>query len=108
ILLNNGSGGFTQPAGSPLGPFLTAEYVAVADFNLDGKPDLVVLNGGASMVTIMLGNGSGGFTQAPGSPITTGPGTFPFALAVGDFNGDGKPDVATPNGGTNNVTVLLG
>src|SRR4029453_12427051 len=67
ILLNNGSGGFTQPPGSPAGPFLTDESVAVGDFNLDGNPDLAVLNGGASTVTIMLGNGSGGFTQAPGS-----------------------------------------
>jgi hypothetical protein len=108
ILLNNGSGGFTQPPGSPLGPFPTSEQVQVGDFNLDGKPDLAVLSGGSSQVIIMLGNGVGGFTQAAGSPVNTGSGTFPFALTIGDFNQDGRPDVATANGGTNNVTVLLG
>ena len=54
---------------------------------------------------VMLGDGRGGFQPAPGSPFATGKGTW--QLAFGDVNGDGKPDVATSNLETSNVTVLL-
>src|SRR5215472_129092 len=37
-----------------------------------------------------------------------GAGTNPYSVAVGDFNGDGKPDFAVANSGSNNVSVLLG
>jgi hypothetical protein len=62
---------------------------------------------------VLLGNGTSGFTEDPGSPFTTGQG--PVSLAVADFNGDGKPDLAIANialamanVGQANVTVLLG
>ena len=54
----------------------------------------------------MLGTGNGGFTNVPGSPFTVGGGTT--GVAVGDFNGDGKPDLAVTNATSNNVSVLLG
>jgi hypothetical protein len=107
ILLGNGSGGFTQPAGSPVSTGDEPFSVVVGDFNLDGKPDLAVANDGSpGNVTILLGNGSGGFTQAAGSPVSAGHG--PIFLTVGDFNQDGKPDLAVANNGSNNVTILLG
>jgi hypothetical protein len=106
ILLGTGSGGFTQAAGSPVGAGTSPDFVAVGDFNLDGKPDLVVANETSNNVTILLGNGGGGFTQAAGSPI--GVGSIPISVAVGDFNLDGKPDLAVANDGSNNVTILLG
>src|SRR5258708_4664192 len=62
------------------------QQVAVADFNRDGKPDIVVANGGS--VSILLGNGDGTFR----APITTTVNAFPRALAVVDLNGDGVPD----------------
>jgi hypothetical protein len=55
-------------------------------------------------VTILLGNGDGTFTAAA-SPAT---GMAPNSLAVGDFNGDGIPDLAVANAGSSNVTILLG
>jgi hypothetical protein len=64
-----------------------------ADFNGDGKPDLLSGDG-----TLQLGNGNGTFTagtQVPGTP-----------LAIADFNGDGKPDVL--ESGTGTLLVLLG
>jgi hypothetical protein len=106
ILLGNGSGGFTQAAGSPVGAGTFPVSVVVGDFNQDGKPDLAVANPSSNNVTILLGNGSGGFTQSAGSPVAVG--TFPLAVAVGDFNLDGKPDLAAANNNSNNVTVLLG
>jgi VCBS repeat protein/Calx-beta domain-containing protein len=77
----------------------------VGDFNLDGKPDLAVANSGHTTVTILLGDGSGGFTQPSGSPVVTG--NQPFSVAVGDFNLDGRPDFATVNANSNNVTIEL-
>jgi hypothetical protein len=76
------------------------------DFDGDGKPDLAVTNYDGNNVTVLLGNGAGGFSPAAGSPIAVG--THPFYLALGDFNGDGHSDLAVPNAGSNNVTILLG
>src|ERR1017187_10141474 len=106
VLLGNGSGGFTAASGNPQGGGLVLVSVAVGDFNGDGKPDLAVANDADGNVTVLLGNGSGGFTAASGSPFAAG--ANPFSVAVGDFNGDGKPDLAFANYSSNNVTVLLG
>ena len=105
ILLGNGSGGFTQPAGSPVPVGSSPVSVGVGDFNLDGKPDLAVVNQVDSNVSIMLGDGSGGFTQSGGAPSDTG--FLPFFVAVGEFNMDGKADLAVANGAGDNVTILL-
>jgi len=78
----------------------------VGDFNGDGIPDLAAANNGGNTVTVLLGNGSGGFAAATGSPFAVGSGPVP--VVVGDFNGDGIPDLATANNGDNTVTVLLG
>src|SRR5262249_6798932 len=70
ILLGNGGGGFAQAAGSPVGAGNHPRSVAVGDFNLDGKPDLAVANVTSNDVSILLGNGSGGF--APAAPVGVG------------------------------------
>ena len=66
--------------------------VAVGDFNADGKQDIATANASSNSVTILLGDGDGGFTPANGSPI--GVGAFPIFVTVGDFNGDAKQDLA--------------
>jgi len=106
VLLGNGDGTFTQATGSPITISGGPDAVVVADFNGDGKLDLAIANGNNGTVTILLGNGDGTFTQATGSPITVG--NTPIALAVGDFLGNGKLDLAVANFGDNNVTLLLG
>jgi hypothetical protein len=105
VLLGDGKGGFTAAPGSPFTVGSCPNSVAVGDFNGDGKPDLAIANGGADSVTVLLGNGTGGFTEAPGSPFAAG--SWPDSVAVGDFNGDGKPDLAIASESSNNVTVLL-
>ncbi|HKW33634.1 MAG TPA: FG-GAP-like repeat-containing protein [Candidatus Acidoferrum sp.] len=105
IFLGNGDGTFTQASNSPMA--VAASYsLAVADFNGDGKLDLAVANYGTNTVTIVLGNGDGTFTQATGSPIPVG--NQPYAIAAGDFTGNGKLGLAVANFGDNNVSILLG
>jgi hypothetical protein len=97
---------FTQAAGSPIGVGKFPLEIASADFNLDGKPDLVVTNDNSANVTILLGNGSGGFIPAPGSPVAVG--LSPVGVAVGDLNLDGKPDIAVANYAADSISILLG
>jgi uncharacterized repeat protein (TIGR01451 family) len=108
VLLGNGSGGFSPPVNYPSGPGPFS--IAVTDLNNDGKQDLVVANsntgggGGFSGVTVLLGNGSGGFARPSSYPA--GDGTV--AVAVGDFNGDGRQDVAAANFDSHELSIFAG
>ena len=86
------------PAGS------TPVPLTVADFNGDGNPDVAVTNGDTMKVSILLGDGKGGFALGTTYPI----GTDPEAIVSGDFNRDGKLDLAVANAGSGTVSVLLG
>jgi phospholipase C len=104
ILLGTGSGTFTQ-ASSPI-TGSTPVAVASGDFNQDGKLDLVVANSGDNTVSVLLGNRDGSFASAPGSPVAVGLG--PGAVAVGDFNKDGRLDIAVADTVESVGSVLLG
>jgi hypothetical protein len=122
VLLGNGDGTF-QPA-SNIDAGLGSRFVALGDFNGDGKLDIVTANTSYLIdprhgfyqilendVWVFLGNGDGTF-QA-GQVYDAGPG--PIAVAVGDFNHDGIPDLIVVNGGIpgpgglgQSVALLLG
>ena len=85
---------------------VTPSAVAAADVNADGLPDVLVGNAGGGSLTVLLGDGRGGFTPSAGSPFSSG--QQPLDFATGDFNRDGRLDVAIANHDTSAVTVLLG
>jgi hypothetical protein len=103
-----GTGGFTYNyAGAP--------SVAVADVNGDNMPDLVVANpcaasdcSGDGSVAVLLGNGDGTFQPAKVYDSGISAGAETEVVAIGDVNGDGKPDIVVVDEGSSNVGVLLG
>jgi uncharacterized repeat protein (TIGR01451 family) len=100
--------GYTANAASKLASVSGLPYwLAAADFNNDGNIDVVVPAGDSNSVGILPGNGDGTF-QAP-SMFSTEPNTTAYAVAVGDFNADGNPDLVVTNiQGAPTVSVLLG
>jgi hypothetical protein len=106
VLLGNGDGTFqaTAPHQVHAGTDSDASGLAVADFNRDGKLDLVTVNEVSSDANVLLGNGDGTFQD----PVRIAIGGGPFDVAVGDFTGDGIPDLVTANVVNNTVSVLLG
>src|SRR6185436_15652366 len=92
VLLGDGRGDFRPAPQSPFKAADRAYFAAVADLNGDGKPDMVVTHDDASIATIFLGDGKGGFAPAPSSPLELG--HRAYAVAPRDLNGDGKADLA--------------
>ena len=84
--------------------------IAATDFNGDGKLDLATANYYGGTVSILLNDTVRGSMAARFSVVTSlmaGMDSGPYALAIGDFNGDGKPDLATANSYDNSVAILI-
>jgi hypothetical protein len=107
--LGNGTQGLNFVNASTPATGAGPSSVVVADFNGDGKLDIVTLNFASApagnTLTLLLGNGDGTFTAGTSPMASFAPG----AIAVGDFNGDGKADLAVSAAVAGNIfTVLLG
>jgi type II secretory pathway component GspD/PulD (secretin) len=104
----NGNVTFTEAANSPITVGNTPVAIATGDLNVDGIPDLAVVNQGDDSVSILLGssNADGTFSAASGSPLATG--TTPAGITVASFTGGTSPDLAVTNKGSGTVGIYLG
>ena len=108
VLLGDGKGQFTAAPGSPVECGKNPNDIATGDLNGDGNVDLVIANTETPYLTILLGDGKGRFVPSPHSPFDSHSYPHVHGVAVGDFNGDGKPDVVTDNWGRNQILMFLG
>jgi hypothetical protein len=106
VFFGFGNGSFNIQQTYSTGSSSYPSWVSVADFNNDSWLDLAVANAGINDVGIFLGNSYGYFSNQ--STYSTGYGSNPQAIAVGDFNEDNRLDIAAANYGTNNIAILLG
>jgi tetratricopeptide (TPR) repeat protein len=116
--LGDGAGGFTQVQGAPISVGKQPSAIAPVQFTVGGVTNFgfVVTNFTDNTYSVFTGNGNGTFAQVAGSPFALPTGLQgPIAMTVGDFNGDGKSDLAIvteTNADTNipqgSVTALQG
>lgn len=99
-----------EPSFGPVNNFTVGTNpfdLVTADFNGDGKMDLATANLESANVSLLVGNGNGGFAPAVNFAVPD----RPQALAVGDFNSDNKPDLvvirSASNLGPGGLSILL-
>ncbi len=106
VLLSDGKGAFSR-VDSPFGTFSGNSKLALGDFNRDGRLDVVVSSQTTQQLFLLLGKGNGTFSPAVAIPNTSG--VSIGAMLAGDFNHDGRLDIATGTGTfSGGLEVFLG
>jgi hypothetical protein len=117
IRLGDGAGGFTASGAVSTGASSDPRAIAVGDFTNDGNADLVSANQGSSTVSVLVGNGTGGFAADPTprdvSATSSLPAANPIAIAVIQLGGtvstpDANLDVLVASQTSDQVLELLG
>jgi hypothetical protein len=106
ILLGYGDGSFREQIKFPTGNGSHPQSVAAGDFNNDSLLDIAVANSDRDNVGIFLGYGNGSFRVQ--TNLSSGNGSGPQSVAVGDFNDDSLLDIAVANANSDNVGLFLG
>jgi VCBS repeat protein len=112
LMRGNENGTFTIDPGALLG--IDANPVAMAsgrfrqNVNFDGIVAVTALPGQNGRAHVFVPDAQGGYRPPQAGPGIFATGPDPVAIATGDFNGDGRIDVAIANMGNNSLTILLG
>jgi hypothetical protein len=107
VYLGDGGRKFSAASGSPVSAGPHPNDITVGDFNRDGRPDLAFANHEAQQLTIVLGDGRGGFAPAPCSPLNVAVKPHPHGIAAADFDEDGFVDLVTDSWGENRLEILF-
>ena len=107
VLTNTGSSGSISFAAPLYFPGMPSDMQgsAVGDLDGDGKPDVVVTNGVGDTSVSVFRNSSAGSTISFDNPLRFVTNAGPYSVAIGDLDGDGKPDLAIANNGSNYITL---
>ncbi len=105
------SGSITVGSFAPRVDFATGDdpfSIAIGDLDGDGKPDLAVANASSNSVSVLRNtSASGSITAGSFAPkVDFATGVEPWSVAIGDLDGDGKPDLAVANQGSGTVSLL--
>jgi predicted nucleotidyltransferase len=111
LLLNTTAAGASAASFAAMSDFATGtnpHSVALGDVNGDGKPDLAVANASSASVSLLLNTTAAGAGAASfAAKVDFATGSRPVSVALGDVNGDGKPDLAVANFSSDSVSLLL-
>jgi len=108
----SGSGAFSTSSFDPkvdLSTGSTTWRVAIADLNMDGKPDIAVVNSGAATASVLQNTtttGAAFSTSSFNTQVTYATGSTPQDIAIADLDGDGWPDLLAGNWSSNSISVL--
>lgn len=108
IFLGNGDGTFQNPITPPPATGVGPISIATGTFNSKNNTNvcLAVANQTANTLSILLGNGDGTFTAAPGSPIKTG--NHPTSVVTATLSTEGQLDLIVANQQDNTVSIFMG
>jgi hypothetical protein len=107
VRLGDGTGALGAPVSLAAGS--DPSGLVVGDFTGDGAMDIVVANDAYyATVSLLTGDGAGGFLTAVSFPLSVFAGGYPTAIAAADLDADGRLDVVTANNGRDELAVLFG
>ncbi|HKA89856.1 MAG TPA: FG-GAP-like repeat-containing protein [Haliangiales bacterium] len=108
VLVGKGDGTFQAAREYPTIAGGATSNLAVGDLNGDGFPDVIATNPDKASVSQFMGRADGTLDPAIDVPVGIHGGSSPFSAAIGDFNGDGKNDLAIADLTSRTIIVRLG
>jgi hypothetical protein len=110
VFIGDGKGGFTPSTAPAIALAYQPGAIAIDDVNGDGVVDLIAAQSERDGVDVFFGDGKGGFTRAPESPIAAGASREFYTRGVRllDANGDRRLDIVTANGREHSFGILFG